>query len=122
MRPKSILLVDDDQFLVEVLTEKLKKSGFATTGVSNGAQALEYIEKNTPDLVLLDLIMPGMNGMETLQKLKGDEKTKKIPVIILTNLADSEVISQIKESGGSGYLIKDTQNIEEIIESIKNLI
>jgi CheY-like chemotaxis protein len=115
-------VVDDDQFLIEVLMEKLKLSGFSTNGASNGTQALELVEKNRPDLILLDLIMPGMNGMEVLQKLKGNDSTKHIPVIILTNLADSEVISQIKEAGGSGYLIKDTQNINEIVEAVKNLI
>lgn len=122
MDSKSVLVVDDDQFLVDVLVEKLQNSGFVTKGVFSGQEALDSINESAPDIILLDLIMPGMNGMEVLQKLKSDAQTKHIPVVILTNLADNEMVERIKVSGGSGYLIKDSQNIDEIVESIKNLI
>lgn len=122
MDSKSVLVVDDDQFLVDVLVEKLQNSGFVAKGVFSGQEALDSINEGAPDIILLDLIMPGMNGMEVLQKLKSDDRTKHIPVVILTNLADNEMVERIKVSGGSGYLVKDTQNIDEIVESIKNLI
>lgn len=122
MKSKKILVVDDDQFLVEVLIEKLASAGFSSKGLYSGQEALEEVERSIPDLIILDLIMPGMNGLEVLQKLKSSEKTKDIPVLVLTHLADSEVISQIKEGGGSGYLVKDNQNTDEIIEAIKNII
>lgn len=122
MESKSVLVVDDDQFLVDVLVEKLQTEGFVAKGVFSGPEALDSIREDPVDIILLDLIMPGMTGMEVLQKLKSDDKTKHIPVVVLTNLADNEVIEQIKAAGGSGYLIKDRQNIDEVVESIKNLI
>lgn len=122
MEKKSVLVVDDDQFLVDLLVEKLQTEGFLAKGVFSGQEALDSIKESIPDIILLDLIMPGMTGIEVLQKLKSDDQTRNIPVVVLTNLADNEIIEQIKTSGGSGYLIKDAQNIDEVVESIKNLI
>lgn len=122
MDNKKVLLVDDDQFLVEALREKLDKAGFSTTTAADGNEALECITKIPPDLVILDLIMPGMDGVSVLKKLKADPKTKDIPVVILTNLVDDSLAGQIKEHGGSGYFLKNEHNFDAVVEAIKNLI
>ena len=119
---KKILVVDDDQFLVDLVFDKLTKSGFTVSKALDGVQALEIAQKEKLDLILLDLIMPGMDGIATLKKLKENERTKTIPVIILTNLNDDQLINQIKQFGGQGYLIKNEHNIDTIVEAVNNLI
>lgn len=122
MNSKRVLIVDDDQFLVSALKERFEKIGFLTSTAYDGNEALEKVSKDSPDLILLDLIMPGMDGVSVLKKLKSDNKTKDIPIVILTNLVDDSLASQIKEQGGSGYFLKNEHNFDAVIEAVKNLI
>src|SRR3989344_2892662 len=85
---KKILLIDDDPLIVRMYERKLVKEGFAVTLASNGEEGLKAIENDRPDLVLLDVLMPKMNGWEMLKKLKGYPKAADIPVITLTSLGD----------------------------------
>ncbi len=119
---KKILLVDDDQFLVDLLSEKVTKAGYEALKAHNGTDAIEVVSKNKPDLILLDLMMPGMDGLSVLKNLKGNEVNKNIPVIILTSLSDPSVASEIKNNGGSGYLLKDEHTLDGIVQAIQNLV
>lgn len=119
---KKILLVDDDQFLVDLLAEKLGKAGFETFKAHNGDEAIEQVSQHKPNLVLLDLMMPGMDGLSVLKSLKANEEHKGIPVVILTNLSDPSVVSEIKNQGGSGYLLKDDQTLDNIVQAVQNLV
>lgn len=85
-----ILIVDDEPFNRSLFSRLLKTSGYSTDQAENGSSALDLLQRETPDLILLDLEMPGMNGFELLEKLKADEKTRAIPVIIITGAADRE--------------------------------
>lgn len=122
MDKKKVLVVDDDQFLQDIICEKLEKAGIACTKAYDGYEAIEAINKEKFDLILLDLIMPGMDGITVTKKLKSQEETKAIPILILTNLSDDSIVSKIKEFGGAGYLIKNEQNIDAIVEAINNII
>lgn len=101
-----ILMVDDRPQNLQVLGNTLKEKGYKLAAARSGAQALEFIEKKEPDLILLDIMMPDMNGYEVCNKLKANPSTEKIPVIFLT--AKTEIDSVIKgfEAGGVDYITK----------------
>src|SRR5258708_707678 len=105
--PKKIMLVDDDPLITRMYERKLSKEGFAISIATNGEEALKALEKETPNLILLEVLMPKMNGWETLKKLKENPKTKDIPVISLTSLGDRpEDIQKFKDLGVKEYLVK----------------
>ncbi len=122
MELKKVLVVDDDRFLVDLLVDKFNKSGYLTEFAYDGTTALDKVSNNKYDLILLDLLMPDVNGIAVVKKLKSQANTKDTPVLILTNLSDDEAVAQIKKSGGSGYLIKNEHSIDAIIEAAKNLL
>ena len=84
MSKANILVVDDERFVAEMISERFQRSGFNTHAVTSGQAALDYIKTTVPDLVILDLLMPGMDGYEVCEILKKDPATKDIPVIIIT--------------------------------------
>jgi two-component system, OmpR family, response regulator len=119
---KKVLLVDDDQFLVDLLAEKIKKAGFEAFTANTGDEAITQVTQNQPDLILLDLMMPGMDGLSVLKKLKSTDEHKNIPVVVLTSLSDPSVVNEIKNFGGSGYLLKDDHTLDTIVQAIQNLV
>src|SRR3989344_2171943 len=88
-----VLVVEDEEILLTGLKEELESGGYTVQGASDGVEGLEQTKSFKPDLILLDLLMPKMDGMEMLQKLKADSATRDVPVVILTNLSDYEKIS-----------------------------
>ncbi|MDD3888148.1 MAG: response regulator [Patescibacteria group bacterium] len=119
MSKSKILIVEDDQFLVKIYQTKLESEGFDIELALDGEEGIEKAGKFMPELILLDLILPKMNGFEVLKKLKTDEKTKNIPVIVLSNLGQESDVKQGMELGAVNYLIKSDHSINEIIDKIK---
>ena len=120
---KNILLVDDDPLIIRMYQNKLSKEGYTVKTAFNGEEALIQVMKEKPDLILLDIMMPKMNGVETLKALKGEPKTEMIPVIILTNLGDNpEDIKNAKEFGALDYLVKSEITLKELSERVKRVI
>jgi CheY-like chemotaxis protein len=120
---KRILVVDDDDNLRTVLIDKLKISGFDVVGASDGREGLNKAFELHPDMILLDVLMPIMNGQEMLKKLREDEdwgKTAK--VIMLTVVEDAVVIAQAVQDGSFAYLIKTDQSIDDIVEKVKGML
>ena len=116
---KRILIVEDDSFVMDIYQTKLGQAGYEIIGADNGLEALKKIEKETFDLVLLDIIMPYMDGLEVLKKIKSQEKYKKLPIILLTNLSQKEEIDKGLSLGASYYLIKSQFTPSEVLEKIK---
>ncbi len=116
-----ILLVEDDSFLREICAKKLTKEGFAVHEVIDGEQALNDIEKINPDLVLLDVILPTIDGFEVLGKIRAskNKKISKVPVIMLSNLGQESDIKKAMDLGANNYLIKAHFTTEEITNKIK---
>lgn len=114
---KKILLVDDDIDFVEITKSQLRKGGFDVEVAYNGEECIEKVKKDKPDLILLDIMMPVMNGYDTCLKLKSNEETKTIPVILLTSLAKDNKL----ESKADDYIQKPP-NYEDLIKSINALI
>ena len=119
---KKILLVEDDVFVSDVYQTKLKQEGFEVISAENGSEAMKKLETVVPDIILLDIIMPYMDGKEVLARLKESEKWKNIPVIILTNLSQRDDVEEILQKGADDYLIKSHFTPSEVVEKIKEVL
>ena len=105
MEEKRILVVDDDQNMLQLLYTFLRDS-YRVTTVTNGQEALDAIRQEMPDLMLLDYLMPGMNGKETLEIIRKDEELKDLPVFFLTGVSDTNKISECLKLNPIGYILK----------------
>lgn len=116
---KTILIVEDETSMLRALTDKLSREGFAVLEAKNGKEGLEIALKEQPALILLDIVMPVMDGMTMLKKLRADTYGKNVPVILLTNLNESEKIAEAVESGVYDYLLKTDWKIEDVVKRTK---
>lgn len=119
---KAILIIEDDKFLRELMAQKLIKEGYKIEEAVDGEEGIKKIEEVNPGLVLLDLILPGIDGFDVLSKAKQNPATAQIPIIILSNLGQREDIERGMKLGAADYLIKAHFTPGEIIEKIKNFI
>jgi len=119
---KKILVVEDDKFLRELIAQKIMKEGYDVIEAVDGEKGAESIRKEKPDLVLLDLILPGIDGFEVLAKMKSDPSTSEIPVIILSNLGQKDDIEKGLEMGANDYMIKAHFTPAEIIEKVRAVL
>ena len=119
---KVILLVDDDLTLREMYDERLKAEGFEIVQASNGEEALAKARESKPNVILLDIMMPKINGFDVLKQLKEDENTKNIPVIILTALIQDVDRLQGKKLGAADYIVKSETMPGEVISKIQSVI
>lgn len=117
-----ILIIEDDKFLRELIIQKVSKEGYEAVGALDGEEGMKMAGKERPDLILLDLILPTMDGFEVLAKLKGEASTKDIPVIVLSNLGQKEDIDKGIKLGAKDYMIKAHFTPGEIIEKIKSIV
>ncbi len=121
MNKKRILLVEDEPLLVTLYKEAFSDKPLTLEVAETGHEALEMVGKNKPDLILLDILLPGMNGFEVLRKLKASAKTRDIPVIVLTNLGSEETDKdrQLALSlGAVDYLVKSYHTPDEMIKIV----
>ncbi|MBU1255960.1 response regulator [Patescibacteria group bacterium] len=118
----SILIIEDDKFLRELLFRKLEKSGFNISIVIDGEEALRKIKEEEYEIILLDLVLPGIDGFEILKEIKKNPKTSKTPVIILSNLGQQEEVERGLRLGAVDYLIKAHFTPDEIIQKIENIL
>lgn len=118
----TILVVDDDSFLATAYKERLGYEGFKVIISLDGKQALEELNKKVPDLMLLDLIMPVMDGFSVLEGIKDDPKFKNLPIIITSNLEQQEDVKRGLSLGAKDYLIKSDISLSELVKKIKSLL
>ena len=122
MNPKRVLLVEDDRFLRRACEKSLQQQGFTISTAPDGEEALRAIHADPPDLILLDLLMPKVSGFEVLKDIRSDEKTRSIPVIILTNSSKETDIREIQSLGVTGYLVKANLSLEELGSQVKQAL
>lgn len=120
--PYKILVIEDDKFLRELITQKLSREGYDVIGAVDGEEGVVKAKKDQPDLVLLDLILPGIDGFEVLSQIKKDTETSEIPVVILSNLGQKEDVDRGKSLGAVDFLIKAHFTPSEIIEKIEEIL
>lgn len=116
---KKILIVEDEVSLRNALKDKLTHEGFVTLEAKNGEEGLAVALRERPDLILLDIVMPKMDGMTMLKKLRGNDWGKNAKVIILTNLTNNEMVVNAIEQGSHEYLIKSDWKIEDVMVKIR---
>lgn len=116
---KIILVAEDEEPLRRVLKDILSFEGYQVIEAVNGEEGLDMVLKEHPDLVLLDIVMPKMDGLTMLKKLRTDEWGKSAPVMILTNLSDNDEVIKTAESEGIPYFVKTDIKINDVIEKIK---
>ncbi len=119
---KTILLVEDDPFLIDIYTTKLKESGFFVEVAQGGESVFRKIEEKKPDLIVLDIVLPQIDGWEILRKIKKDGKLKDIKVIILSNLGQKAEVEKGLSLGAEKYLIKAHFTPSEVVAEIKQLL
>lgn len=117
-----ILIIEDDKFLRDLISQKLKKEGFNTLEAVDGEEGLKIAREKSPDIVLLDLILPGIDGFEILRILKGDKNTSLIPVIVLSNLGQKEDMDRALSGGAEDFMVKAHFTPGEIVTKIKSVL
>lgn len=119
---QKILFIEDEPALQKTLGDVLKQEGYGVVSALDGEAGLNLVATEKPDLILLDLIMPKMDGFEVLKRLKADEETKDIPVIVLTNLEAIGDVGKAIELGATTYLVKAQYSLEEVLEKVKKAL
>lgn len=119
---KKIVVAEDEPILLRALNIELLTAGYEVLSATTGKAALDIIKKERPALVLLDILMPEMDGFEVLQELQANTKLKKIPVIILSNLGQDEEVKKGLALGARDYYIKASTDLEMITKKIKELV
>ena len=117
-----ILIIEDDPLMTRLYQKVFKFEGYDVEVASNGKRGLEKVESFKPSLILLDIMMPEMNGLEVLAKLKASDETKKIPVVVLTNLAGTQDAETALAKGAVKYIIKSEHEPKEVIKMIKGIL
>lgn len=115
---KKILLIEDDHFINQLYMRVLQQAGFKMTLAIDGMKGVKQADKSF-NLILLDIMLPRLDGINVLKKLKENPETKKIPVILLTNLGQESVVKSAFEIGAQGYLLKMSVTPYELVEKIK---
>lgn len=119
---KIILFIEDESALQKTIGEVLSLEGYQIIPALDGEIGLRMAKEKKPDLILLDLIMPKVNGFEVLKKLKEDALTKEVPVIVLTNLEGMADVNKAIELGATTYLVKAQYSLDEVVEKIKKVL
>lgn len=117
---KKVLIVEDDSLLLKVLSTGFLAEKFQVATVENGLEVLSSVKKFKPDIILLDLIIPGIDGFAVLKQLKEDDATKDIPVTIMSNLGSEADVKATKALGADEYFIKANTELEKIINFVKS--
>lgn len=119
---KKILFIEDDNILQKAVSEVLEKKGFKVISAFDGISGLKVAKEEKPDLILLDLILPKLDGFGVLKELKETSDTSEIPVLVLTNLEDLESLQKVVEFGVKDYLVKSEYSLEELVKKIEETI
>lgn len=119
-RAPHVLIIEDDALLARVLSEALAKENIEAVVVNNGLKAMEVAQNMHPRVILLDLVLPGIDGFEILKQLKSDKTMKKVPVAIISNLSDAPDVKSVKVLGAEEYFIKANTRLEKIVDYVKS--
>lgn len=119
---KKILIAEDDTFLANAYKIRLLKAGFDIKIAGDGSELLDILNDFTPDIILLDLVMPKMDGFSALHKIKENEDVKNIPVLITSNLGQAEDIKRGMSMGATDYIVKSDLSLEDLVEKINRIL
>lgn len=118
-KPKKILIIEDDFFVRDLYEAQARKVGYEVITAADGVEALEKASKEKPDLILIDLMIPDLDGITLIKEIKADPNLKNIPLVVITNLEDASKEKEAREAGAAGYLLKIKNTPEMVIENLK---
>jgi two-component system alkaline phosphatase synthesis response regulator PhoP len=121
-KPKKILVVDDEPAVREIYKKEFTRSGFNVVVAADGEEGLLRAGEEIPDLILLDVMLPKMSGVDVLKDLKNNHLTKTIPVLLLTNLGEETIIKEGFELGADGYLLKVSYTPSQVVEECRKFL
>jgi len=122
MDKKKIIIVEDDEFLRSLSAKKLEDEGYQIIVATDGQSAIDLIPKELPNLIFLDLLLPGVDGFEVLKQIKANEQTKNIPVVVFSNLGQEEDIKKAKDLGANDFLVKANFTLDDVVAKIKEIL
>lgn len=122
LKGKKILWIEDDVFLNDILAKKLTDEGCIPMNARNGEEAMHLLEQEVPDVILLDLVLPGMSGFDVLEKIKGDARLKGVPAIVFSNLGQASEVEKAKKLGAVKHLVKAEIDVGEVITELQNVL
>lgn len=114
-----IAIIEDEKALLDVLTEKFEDAGFEVASLDTGKDALAFLKKSKPDLLLLDLVLPHTSGFEILESMKTDADLQNVPVFVLSNLGEDENLKKALALGAEDYMVKTQHPMGEVLERVK---
>ena len=117
-----VLIVEDDVFLAEIYQKKFEMEGFKVSMASNGEKGLADMKKKKPDIVLLDILLPKLDGFAVLEAAKEDSTIKNIPIILLTNLGQKDDVQRGLDEGAEDYLIKTHFKPSEVVDKVRSVL
>lgn len=121
-RNKNILIIEDDEFLRSLAAKRLEKDGYKVLAAIDGDSGLKMAGEEAPDIILLDLLLPGTSGYEVLEKLRATENTKNTPVIVFSNLGQKEDVEKAKSLGANDFLIKANFTLDDVVTKIQEYV
>ncbi|HSX02261.1 MAG TPA: response regulator [Candidatus Saccharimonadia bacterium] len=117
-----VAIIEDDMAIVQMYRVKFENEGYEVATAGDGAGGLELIESFAPDIILLDLMMPNMNGLEMLQKLRSQANGRDAKVVVLTNMGDTETATRVYKMAADDYIVKAEMTPKEVTERVKALL
>lgn len=122
MANKTVLIVEDDEFLAEIYKRQFQNDGFDSQVALNGESALSVLQGSAFDVIILDIMLPKMDGLTLLGEIKKNQKTAKIPVVMLSNLSQDSTVKQALALGAKGYLVKAQYLPPQVVEEVKKYL
>jgi DNA-binding response OmpR family regulator len=116
---KKILIIEDDRALQNALVEIMEQTGYEVACAFDGEEGLQKLAAGEPDLILLDIVLPGKDGYEVLEAIKKNDGTKNIPVLILTNLEEIDNVQRALDLGATTFMVKSDFSLKDVVEKIK---
>jgi DNA-binding response OmpR family regulator len=117
-----VLLIDDDEDLISIFTSALSRDSFEVVSATTGQEGLDKIKSEKPDIVLLDQVLPDISGNEILKSIKADSETKNIPVILLSNFSQEELVKGAIDEGAADYLFKYQVEPKDVVAKVKEAL
>jgi len=119
---KKILMIEDERIIVDLLKRKLEKEGYQVSVGRDGVEGLEKMRKDKPELILLDIVMPRMGGLEVMEKMRDDDELKDIPIVVISNSGQPIELDRAKKLGAKDWLVKTEFDPQEVIRKVKKQI
>lgn len=120
--PKKILVIEDESMLQEALLDRLGDEGYIVRGSDDANEAFRNIQEDRPDIILTDLVLPGVDGFEILQRLKESDELRDIPVLVLSNLGEKEFVDRAMSLGAKDFLLKSSHSLKEVTDRVKAIL